>query len=89
MRYERLVNPSRSRWASGEVTGYLDHYPFSKGIGHWIDRHNSYSRFEAEQIVANRQNGGRVSLRKALAGSDFHERRITRRKSSIACHFGL
>ncbi len=56
MRYERLVNPiSIADGPVGQVEGYLDHFPFSKGIGHWLERHNSYSKFEAEQIKANRQ----------------------------------
>ena len=46
MRYERLVNPiSLADGPVGQVNGYLDHFPFSKGVGHWLDRHNSYSRF--------------------------------------------
>ena len=33
MRYERLVNPlSLPDGPVGELTGYLDHYPFSKGV---------------------------------------------------------
>lgn len=76
MRYERLVNPiSIADGPVGEVTGYLDHFPFSKGIGHWIDRHNGYSRFEAQQIVSNRQAGQGFSWLKAFSARDFHERR--------------
>lgn len=76
MRYERLVNPiSIANGAVGEVTGYLDHFPFSKGIGHWLERHNSYSRFEAEQIMANRRGQEPFSLVKAFTAKDFHERR--------------
>lgn len=76
MRYERLVNPvSIPDGPVGQVSGYLNHFPFSKGIGHWIDRHNSYSRFEAQQIIDNRKNGEGFSLLKALTASDFHERR--------------
>ena len=76
MHYERLVNPiSIADGPVGEVTGYLDHYPFSKGIGQWVERHNSYSRFEAQQIIQNRKQGGAFSLRKAFFESDFHERR--------------
>lgn len=76
MRYERLVNPvSIADGPVGQVAGYLDHFPFSKGISHWIDRHNSYSRFEAQQIVENRKNSGGFSLRKAFMATDFHERR--------------
>jgi len=76
MRYERLVNPiSIADGPVAEVTGYLDHFPFSKGIGHWIDRHNGYSRFEAQQIVSNRKAGKGFSWLKAFSAKDFHERR--------------
>jgi glycosyltransferase involved in cell wall biosynthesis len=76
MRYERLVNPvSIADGPVGQVSGYLDHFPFSKGIGQWIDRHNGYSRLEAQQIVSNRQVGEKFSLVKAFAAKDFHTRR--------------
>ncbi|HTV04122.1 MAG TPA: glycosyltransferase family 2 protein [Acidobacteriaceae bacterium] len=76
MRYERLVNPvSLPDGPVGELSGYLDHYPFSKGVSHWIARHNSYSSFEAEQIVKGRQSKKSFSLWKACFAKDFHERR--------------
>jgi glycosyltransferase involved in cell wall biosynthesis len=76
MRYERLVNPvSIPDGPVGQVAGYLDHFPFSKGIGDWLERHNKYSTFEAEQIVANRKGGEAFSLRAALMEKDFHRRR--------------
>jgi glycosyltransferase involved in cell wall biosynthesis len=76
LRYERLVNPiSIADGPVGDVSGYLDHFPFSKGIGHWIDRHNNYSSFEAQQILNNRQEGGSFSLVKAFSEKDFHTRR--------------
>jgi glycosyltransferase involved in cell wall biosynthesis len=76
MRYERLVNPvSIPDGPVGQITGYLDHFPFSKGVGDWLDRHNKYSAFEAQQIVANRQSREPFSLRAALAEKDFHRRR--------------
>jgi len=59
-----------------DIAGYLDHLPFSKGIGHWIERHNSYSRFEAQQIVENRKNQATFSLKKAFTLKDFNERRF-------------
>jgi glycosyltransferase involved in cell wall biosynthesis len=75
MRYERLVNPvSIPDGPVGQVSGYLDHYPFSKGISHWIARHNAYSTLEAQQIVAN-CGGAEFSLTTALIGKDFHKRR--------------
>jgi glycosyltransferase involved in cell wall biosynthesis len=76
MRYERLVNPiSIADGPVGQVAGYLDHFPFSKGMGQWIDRHNSYSRFEAQQIISNRKSGEGFSWLKAFTAKDFHQRR--------------
>lgn len=76
MRYERLVNPvSIPDGPVGSVGGFLDHFPFSKGIDHWFDRHNRYSRFEAEQILADRRTGGSFSLVKALLARDRAIRR--------------
>lgn len=76
MRYERLVNPiSIANGRVGDVSGYLDHFPFGKGISHWIDRHNSYSGLEAQQILNNRRVKDSVSLIKAFTATDFHVRR--------------
>ena len=76
MRYERLVNPiSIADGPIGQVGGYLDHYPFSKGLSHWIERHNSYSTFEARQIADNRAQRAAFSLRRAFFEPDFHEKR--------------
>lgn len=82
MRYERLVNPiSIADGPTSSVAGYLDHYPFSKGYAHWLARHNSYSTFEAQQILDNRRThadtGGLFHhLGTALRAKDFHERRF-------------
>ena len=74
--YERMINPvSLIDGPVGNVRGYLDHFPFSKGITHWLSRHNSYSTFEAKQIIANRKNGGQFSIKKALLASELTERR--------------
>jgi glycosyltransferase involved in cell wall biosynthesis len=76
IRYERVINPvTLVDGPVGEVDGYLDHYPFSKGVRHWFERHNAYSSLEAAQIMANRQAGARFSLTKAFFSRDFHERR--------------
>lgn len=76
MRYERLVNPiSIPDGPVGQLAGFLDHFPFSKGVGDWLDRHNKYSAFEAAQIVANRRSQEPFSLRAALTEKDFHRRR--------------
>ena len=77
MRYERLVNPiSVADGPVHDIGGYLDHFPFSKGMGHWLDRHNSYSKLEAQQIMSNRREHAAFSLRKAFTAPDFHERRF-------------
>ncbi len=77
MRYERLINPvSVADGPVGSVSGFLDHFPFSKGISHWLERHNSYSTLEARQIVENRRAHTGFSLRKAFTAPDFHERRF-------------
>jgi glycosyltransferase involved in cell wall biosynthesis len=81
MRYERLVNPvSIPDGPVGQLSGFLDHFPFSKGVGYWLDRHNKYATFEAQQILANRRahaaNGGApFSIRSAFLERDFHKKR--------------
>ncbi|MDB4466045.1 hypothetical protein N9057_07125, partial [Akkermansiaceae bacterium] len=60
----------------GEIGGFLDHYPFSKGIGFWLERHIKYSKLEAQTITNNRAIGGRFSLKKALFSKDFTEKRF-------------
>jgi glycosyltransferase involved in cell wall biosynthesis len=85
--YIRLVRPERAKYTRAinevlEVDGPiaelihpLEHYPFSKGIAHWIAKHNTYSTMEAELIV--RQQGlQNPSLRTALRHADFHTRRL-------------
>jgi len=84
--YLRLVRPERVRYerevnevlvvdgATRDLDGYFEHYPFSKGLDHWIAKHNVYSRMEAELIA-----GGSLpepSWRIALFGPDFNQRRL-------------
>ncbi len=76
MRYERLVNPvSVPDGPVGEVAGYLDHFPFSKGVSDWLTRHNGYSTLEAKQILLNRESGAPFSLRAAFFERDYSARR--------------
>ena len=76
MRYERLVNPvSIPDGPVGEVSGYLDHFPFSKGMRHWLDRHNSYSTLEAQQVISNRAAHNAFRITQAFLAKDFNERR--------------
>ena len=77
MRYERLVNPvSVPDGPVGELAGYLDHYPFSKGMTHWLNRHNSYSSLEAQQIVKNRAANQPFSVVQAFFAKDRNQRRF-------------
>ena len=75
-RYTRAVNEVLE--VDGPVARLeepLDHYPFSKGIGHWVRKHDVYSTLEAELI--HRQEGLQdPSWRTALRSRDFHERRL-------------
>jgi glycosyltransferase involved in cell wall biosynthesis len=76
MRYERLGHcVSRPDGPVANITGYLDHYPFSKGIAEWVAKHNFYSTQETQQILKNRAEKRAVSLRKLLFDKDAHERR--------------
>lgn len=85
--YIRLVRPAQARYTRSinevlEITGKvgtlehaLDHFPFSKGIAHWVTKHNQYSSMEAEIIFS--QSGLRdPSWRTALRDPDFHTRRL-------------
>ena len=76
MRYERLGHCiSKPDGPVATVDGYLDHYPFSKGLSDWVSRHNFYSTQEAQQILANRSGGERVRLMGTLTEKDAKERR--------------
>jgi len=75
--YQRLVNPITNVDGNcGVADGYLNHFPFSKGIGFWFERHNSYSSFEAAQIVENRKNNKNFSVLRAFIEVDFNKRRF-------------
>jgi len=77
IRYERLCNPvTLVDGQTGDIGGMLNHYPFSKGIAHWYDKHNRYSSFEAEQILLNRAEGAQFSLWRAFFEGDRNERRF-------------
>lgn len=85
--YIRLVRPERSRYTRAineviEVEGAiadlnypLDHFPFSKGIAHWINKHNLYSTMEAE-LIYRQQGLQNPSWKTALRDPDFHTRRL-------------
>jgi glycosyltransferase involved in cell wall biosynthesis len=84
--YVRLVRVGRAHYEreinevlviDGDIADLVqpfDHYPFSKGIKHWISKHNTYSCMEAELIVSGALI--KPSWRVALFGTDFNERRV-------------
>jgi len=76
MRYERLVNPvSIADGPVKRLPGYLDHYPFSKGFRAWWSRHLGYADMEASMRLNDQDTKKSFSLRKAIVGKDFAERR--------------
>jgi glycosyltransferase involved in cell wall biosynthesis len=76
VQYEREVNEVLK--VDGRIHDLqhpFDHFPFSKGIDHWMAKHNVYSTMEAKLIVENRRNTHPFSLRTAFLSRDFNERR--------------
>jgi glycosyltransferase involved in cell wall biosynthesis len=85
--YIRLVRPERAKYTRAinevlevdgpvaELVHPLDHFPFSKGIAHWVAKHNTYSTMEAE-LIFRQQGLQNPSLRAALRDPDFHTRRL-------------
>ncbi len=85
--YLRLVRPERSRYTRainevievdgqlGDLEHPLDHFPFSKGIAHWVAKHNTYSTMEA-QLIAGQTGLTHPSLKTALRDPDFLTRRL-------------
>jgi glycosyltransferase involved in cell wall biosynthesis len=84
----RLVRPERVHYER-EVNEVLvvdgaihalaqpfDHYPFSKGLAHWIAKHNTYSSMEARHIVQGRGQGDAHSVLQAFTNRDFNQRRV-------------
>ena len=80
MRYERLVNPiSIPDGKTSRITGYLDHYPFSKGFKFWFQRHLGYADMEAIMRLQDMNNGTSFSLMKALFAKNFSEKRYNQK----------
>jgi glycosyltransferase involved in cell wall biosynthesis len=61
-----------------ELHAPLDHFAFSKGISHWIAKHNAYSSKEAE-LLANGDAVLGASLYQALFARNFHQRRVAQK----------
>jgi glycosyltransferase involved in cell wall biosynthesis len=88
--YIRLLRVGKARYTreinevvevDGTITRLnapLDHFPFSKGLDHWVARHNSYSTREAE-LLAQGTAVQQASLQQAIFSKDFHQRRIAQK----------
>ncbi len=64
-------------WTNGHkgfIKSHFIHYPFSKGVASWIERHNRYSSMEAQALIAEAR--GRLRLRGLFSWDP-----IVRRKS--------
>jgi glycosyltransferase involved in cell wall biosynthesis len=85
--YIRLVRPGRVHYEReinevlvpdgpvAELREPFDHFPFSKGIAHWIDKHNRYSTMEAARWFEEQTGGTDFRWSKALFARDFSQRR--------------
>lgn len=58
-----------------DIDGYFNHYPFSKGYSHWLEKHNAYSTMEAKRWLEEHTDNQNFVLRKALFSKDFSEKR--------------
>lgn len=88
--YVRLLRPERVHYKRdineivevdgtiGELKAPLDHMAFSKGLSHWVAKHNAYSTKEAELLASGDAVHG-ASWRQALFGANFHERRVAQK----------
>ncbi|MGD0966489.1 MAG: glycosyltransferase family 2 protein [Candidatus Acidiferrales bacterium] len=81
MRYERLVNPvSIPLGPVGDLVGYFDHYPFNKGVRHWLAKHNSYSSLEAKQIIQDFAAARQFRLKDFFLTKDRNVRRFYQKR---------
>lgn len=79
VRYTRDVNEIVE--VDGEILQLreaLDHFAFSKGISHWVAKHNAYSSKEAE-LIASGDATKAASLHGAVFARNFHERRVAQK----------
>lgn len=77
--FEREINEvPRVEGRIANLAAPLDHFPFSKGMAHWMEKHNTYSTMEARLIVSG-INRRPPSLAAAFFGKDFHARRVAQK----------
>jgi glycosyltransferase involved in cell wall biosynthesis len=88
--YVRLLRVGHARYTRdineivevhGEIlalTAPFDHFAFSKGLSHWVAKHNAYSSREAA-LLASGDAVRNASLHDALFAKNFHERRVAQK----------
>jgi glycosyltransferase involved in cell wall biosynthesis len=77
--YTRAINEITS--VDGEIVDLkqaFDHLAFSKGIAHWVTRHNGYSTEEA-QLLASGEATAHASLGTALFARGLQRRRVAQK----------
>lgn len=65
----------RAEGRTERLDGHIVHYPFSKGMEWWFERHNRYSTLEAQTLL--RERGSRPLKLGALFAASPSERRAT------------
>lgn len=74
--YEREINEVLiAEGPVGQLDSSFDHYPFSKGMSHWLAKHNQYSSMEAKRWLEEKQGNIEFSWKMAFLAKDFSERR--------------
>ena len=63
---------------TGQLSAPFDHMAFSKGLAHWVAKHNQYSTAEAELLVTG-DAVRNASLKDAFFAADFHDRRAAQK----------
>lgn len=87
VKFERLVNPTAVvDGQHGILKNYFLHYSFSKGIGEWIEKHNRYSAFEAQELLKD-LDSGRLDWGGLLALGDPVRRRRALKQLSFRLPF--
>jgi glycosyltransferase involved in cell wall biosynthesis len=88
--YTRLLRPNRAHYtravnevitvhgAIGLLHATLDHLAFSKGLTHWVAKHNDYSSREAHLLLTGDATRS-ASLRQALFAPTLSERRVAQK----------
>jgi glycosyltransferase involved in cell wall biosynthesis len=76
--YERRVNPlTVVNGAIANLRHPLNHYPFSKGVSHWLRRHDVYSDYESLEITKGSISDPGHLLLRAILTENAEKRRAS------------